>query len=187
MKIAELPPITAVDRDDLFTEYTLVCGGCGATFTTTNPRTGARCVECNAGLKARVVCPACDLTHVIPILAPTKLCGPCRVDLDMTAAALRARLAAADAAYTEACARLDVDLAHADPADQARYATALDQEEAWGPERFGRALAAAIARGDGLSPLLRALLAQRAANDAAGVVAAACWQGLAAVEEARTL
>lgn len=170
------------DIDTLFALRTNTCARCGASFQTSRP---ARLCALCAGPQATVGCPACGVEHRVPVLAPHKLCPPCLVDLDMTEAALRARLAQADAAYTEAATRLDADLAHADEADVARYQAALAQEAAWGPERFARNVAAAIAKGDGLSPLLRQLLAMRAADAAAGVETAAVWIGLGEVERAR--
>lgn len=186
--MAVIQPDIAEEQDNLFTLTRQTCADCGQTFEAS--RRSPRCALC-ASLRtgqvgpAVVQCPACGLEHKVPVLAPHKLCACCLVDLEMTAGALRARLAAADAAYTDAVTRLDADLAHADERDQARYRAALAQEDTWGPERFGRNVAAAIARGDGLSPLLSSLLAMRAANDAAGVVAREVWAGLAEVERAQ--
>lgn len=169
------------ETDDLFTLTAQTCTDCGQPFESS--RRSPRCALC-ASLRsgqvgaATVVCVACELEHQIPILAPTKLCGPCRLDPAITASSLRARLAAADAAYADTVARLDADLAHATATDVARYRAALSQEAAWGPERFGRNVQAAITRGDGLAPLLVALIASRQAHDAAGRIAEEVWRGL---------
>lgn len=174
--------------DDLFTLTAQTCADCGQSFEAS--RRSSRCAPC-ASLRtgqvgpATVACPACGLEHKVPVLAPHKLCACCLSDLVLTEGALRSRLAAADALYTDAATRLEADLAHADEKDAARYRAALAQEEGWGPERFARNVAAAIARGDGLSPLLSSLLRMRAANDAAGLVAEEVWRGLQEVERAR--
>jgi hypothetical protein len=187
MKVVDLPPITAAEReqDDLFVTRTLVCGGCGAEFTTTNPRAAARCAECNAGLKVKVVCPACGVETIIGLLAATKLCAPCQVDLEWTTTALRVRLDHAQAAADAAWTRLDADLAHADPIDRARYDAALERAAEWSAERWSKARDAAIAKGDGLSPLLAARLAWDDAAAALDREKAAVALGLDEVERAR--
>ena len=146
--------ITATDPTiDLFTLRTNICGDCGASFETSRP---ARLCALCAGPRATVACPACGLEHQVPVLAPTKLCGPCRVDPVMTRMSLESRLAAAQCRADEAWLRLDADVAHADAADRARYDAACEKAAEWSPERWAKARDAAIAKGDGLSPLLTA-------------------------------
>jgi hypothetical protein len=184
--------ITATDdpTTELFTDRTLVCGGCGETFTTTNPRARERCALCNAGLKVKVVCPVCDLEHAAPLLADTKLCGPCRVDLVMTLSSAHARLRDAQAAADAAHTRLGADLAHADDRDRDRYDAARTLAETGelngrGYTEAQRAAAwqRALDRGDGLSALLAAWDAWSAAAAALDQARAA----VAAVEEASAL
>lgn len=152
-------PIT--DDDDLFDLIEQTCTDCGATFSTS--RRATRCALC-ASLRsgevgpATVLCPGCGVEHQVPVLAPHKLCKCCTVDLEMTAGALRARLDAAQAAADEAWERMDADLAHADDSDRARYDAACERAAEWEADRWARARDAAIAKGDGLSPLLVARL-----------------------------
>lgn len=187
MNILPLPPITRAERDqdDLFVTRTLVCGGCGAEFTTTNPRAADRCAECNAGLKVKVICPACRVETIIGLLADIKLCAPCQVDLVMTAGALRARLDAAQTAADAAWEHLGADLAHADDADRARYDAACEKAAEWASDRWVRARDTAIAKGDGLSPLLAARAAWDDAATALDKVKAEVQAGLEEVERAK--
>lgn len=156
---------------DLFTERTLICRDCQRPFTTHNPRTRSACAECNAALRAKVICPGCDTEHQIAILAPHKFCPACASDMDATRARLRAELDAAEDAATAAYTRLDADYAHADEADRDRYQAAIDARrdglwrgEVKPPAFFAAQWDAAIARNDGLSPLLRARVAWDAAS-----------------------
>lgn len=184
MNIVELPPITAADREteDLFFLKTNVCDRCGATFETS--RRSRLCALC-AGPQATVRCPGCNVEHQVPVLAPHKLCKCCTVDLELTASSLRARLDLAQAAADNAWTRLDADLAHADDADRERYDAACERAAEWEAERWARARDAAIAKDDGLSPLLAARLAWDDAATALDRVKAEVERGLEEVERAR--
>lgn len=149
------------DDDNLFTERTLVCQGCGATFTTTNPRQGMRCALCNAGLMVKVICPACDIEHQIPILKPHKLCLSCSADMTMTLASARVRLERACEEALVVSVRLDADVAHADAATQARFEAAVQMlftgqlaGRQLTIEQVRAAWSKACAKGDDLSALL---------------------------------
>jgi hypothetical protein len=179
------------DIDDLFALRPQTCADCGATFETS--RRASRCALC-ASLRsgqvgpATVVCPVCDLEHQIPILAPHKLCGPCRVDLVMTLASARARLEDAQAAADRLSARLDADAAHADDATRARFEAAVTMlvTGQYGGrqltvEQVKAAWAKAKARGDDLAALLAlydaaaaAALKQQRAAAAAAAAEEAC-------------
>lgn len=184
MNTVPLPPITRAEREteDMFFLHANVCTRCGATFETS--RRSRLCAIC-AGPQATVRCPGCDLGHQVPVLAAHKLCKACCVDLELTASALRARLDAAQFAADEAWTRLDADLAHADATDRARYDAACEKAATWGADRWARARDAAIAKGDGLSPLLAARLAWDEAAVALDAARAAVAYGLEEVERAR--
>ena len=184
------------DIDTLFDLIEHVCTDCAQPFRS-SARAASYCALCASLRKgqvgpATVQCPACGLEHQVPVLAPHKLCRPCAADPELTAHALRARLEAAEAALDAATTRLDADLAHADAPDQARYEAAVEARgrglwkgEARTPTFFAQQWAAAIARGDGLAPLLAARLAY---DDAGAQWQAAQRQaeaGLAEVERAR--
>ena len=170
--------------DDLFALTTHVCADCGQSFATS--RGAKRCATC-ASLRtgavgaATVVCPACQVEHQIPILAPTKLCQACRADPVMTRMTLESNLAYAQCHADEAWLKLDATLAHADPTDYARYDAACEKAAAWPSDRWQRARDAAIAKGDGLSPLLAARLAWDDAATALDQVRAEVVQGLAEI------
>lgn len=165
------------DPDGLFAALIeQTCADCGAQFETSRRSTYcALCVSLRAGQvgPATVQCPGCGMEHQIPVLAPHKLCKCCVVDLEMTAGALRARLEQAEQALDEALTRLDADLAHANAGDHARYEAAVEARGSglWRGEArpaafFAQQWQTAIARNDGLSPLLRARLAYDAAGEA---------------------
>jgi hypothetical protein len=154
------------DGDDLFALTTHTCVDCGASFSTS--RRATRCALCaslasGAVGPATVVCPGCDVTHQIAVLAPHKFCRDCAADLPAT---LDRLLAEADALS----ARLDADVAHADEATQARFSAAvqmLHTGELGGRglslEQVRAAWAKARAKGDDLSALLALYDAAQAA------------------------
>lgn len=237
MKTAELPPITAVERDaaKVFTlaEVALTCQDCGESFTSIDPNrkycdlhlvervNGAgildddepdslfdlipqSCADCGqsfaASRRARwcalcaalrsgqvgpasVVCPGCGVAHQVPVLAPTKLCGPCRVDPALTLAGARAREEQARAAWLALDERLQADYAHADDALRTRFENAVTLRnhgtlggQPYTPAQVQAAWTKALGRGDDLSALLalydRATTAQQAATRAAEAVRA---------------
>lgn len=116
------------DDDDLFALPEQTCADCGQKFTSS--RRAVRCALC-ASLRsgevgaASVECPACGIQHGIPILSPTKLCGPCRIDPVMTLASCQARLSQARVAWLELDERLQADYAHADDALRTRFEAAV--------------------------------------------------------------
>jgi hypothetical protein len=179
------------DADDLFDLHPHTCADCGESFATSS-RTATRCASC-ASLRsgqvgpATVQCPACGKEHQIPVLSPTKLCGPCRLDPVMTLAACRARLDAAQAESDAAWERQIADLAHADEKDRARYDAAVELRttgalngKTYPPALRSAAWHNALAAADGLSPLLAGYDRWQAAV----VALEAAQTALAAVEEA---
>lgn len=186
MKTETLP---AISQRDLFDLYDHTCADCGSLYQTSHRRSTycALCASLRTGPvgAATVVCPGCQVKHNIPILAPTKLCGPCRIDLDITASALRCQLDAAQHSADTAYDRLSAALAHATPEARVRYDGACERCVEWSTERWQRARDAAIAKGDDLSPLLAAQLAWAVAAVALDCARAEVDSGLAAVEDAR--
>lgn len=163
-----------LEQDDLFALPPRTCQDCGEEFRTSKP--ASRCATC-ASLRsgpvgpATVECPACGVEHQIPILSPTKFCGPCRTDLVMTKGAVEAELEAAHIRAGEAKITLTDALAHAAPADRARYDAAVEarasgiwQGKQYKPETIERLWATALAANDGLAALLAAHDAQLVAE-----------------------
>jgi hypothetical protein len=188
-RIAVAAHIDYAEPDDLFTLSTHTCTDCGQAFESSRP--AHRCAMCTALRSgdvgpATVVCPGCGAEHKVPILADHKLCGPCRADLVLTKMALESTLNAAQCRADEAWLRLDADLAHADAADRARYDAAMERAAEWGAERWQRARDAAIAKADGLSPLLAARRAWDEAAAALDQVRSDVQLGLEEVERATT-
>ena len=94
-----------------------------------------------AVLTTRITCRVCNRKQDIPVLATGLLCDLCRADLDATEAHIRATLAAAEQALTEAWTRWDADLAHASDKDRAFYEQACAAQDAPDyTERYKRAL-----------------------------------------------
>lgn len=186
--MAVIQPDIAEEQDNLFTLTAQTCADCGSTFESS--RRNTRCALC-ASLRtgqvgpAVVQCPACGLEHKVPVLAPHKLCVCCLSDLVLTKMSLESTLNAAQCRADEAWLRLDADLAHADATDRARYDAACEKAAEWDADRWARARDAAIAKGDGLSPLLTARAAWDEAATALDRVRAEVELGLAEVERAK--
>lgn len=179
---------TSIEDDDLFILIPQTCADCGQPFQTSRRNTHcATCTSLRAGQvgPATVMCPACRVDHQVPILAKHKLCGPCGADLVMTKMHLESTLNYAQCHTDEAWLRLDADLAHADEADRARYDAAMERAAEWPLTRWQRARDAAIAKADGLAPLLAARLAWDVAAATLDRVRAEVAEGLAEVERAR--
>lgn len=139
---------------------------------------------------ARITCRVCARKEDVPILAAGLLCGHCRADLDATERHIRETLAVAEARFQDALTRWDADLAQADEADQLRYtrvAEALDKIAVARGKRTERTevelkYARAIAKGDGLSAILRS---KEACDDAATAVEQVRAWAERALEEVR--
>ena len=179
-----------LEQDNLFALVDQTCADCGTAFSTS--RRTARCALC-ASLRsgqvgaATVECPACGVEHQVPVLAPTKLCGPCRLDPLLTLAGAQARLDAAREAWLAVDERLQADYAHADTKLQARYDAAVTLrnhgtlgEQRYTPAQVDAAWSRALGRADSLS----ALLARYDAAQAAALALKAAQQAVRAVEEA---
>lgn len=169
---------------DLFTLQSNVCDRCGATFET--GRRSRFCALC-AGPRATVQCPACDLTHEVPILAPHKLCLSCSADMEMTLASARVRFDQAKEQADALSVQLDADVAHADEKTRERFAAAVAArftgqlgDRQLTTDQVSAAWAKALERGDDLSPLLD--LYDRAQAAALAQLKAA--EAVRAVEEA---
>lgn len=139
---------------------------------------------------ARITCAACGTAATIPVTASGRLCPLCREDLDATAARIAANVEAINATWRAALERWEADLAHADEKDQERYQRVVEARgkvhdglitEAQYMARFSEALA----RGDGLSALLKAEARRDEASELAGKLLAECERGLSEVEAAR--
>lgn len=178
------------DEDELFQLHTQTCTDCGQAFSTS--RRAPRCALC-ASLRtgqvgaATAICPACNIEHQVPILAPHKLCKDCGADLELTKVDVLSRLREAHDAADALSAQLDADVAHADEGTQARFtaAIALRQtgqlgEQQYTQQQVDAAWARALGKADDLAPLLAlydraqaAALAQVRAGEAVRAVAEA--------------
>lgn len=103
---------------------------------------------------ARITCRVCDRKATVPILSSGLLCPDCRADLDTTARHIAETLAAAEQRFVVAVEGWDADYAHADEQDQARYHVVCEARAA-GAATFQAKYERALAKGDGLSALLR--------------------------------
>jgi hypothetical protein len=157
----------------MFALQAQTCADCGKAFSTSQP--AALCATC-ASLRAgpvgpaTVQCPICGIEHQIPILSPSKLCGPCRVDPELCRANIAADVARAEAAWAEAAERLNTAVDVASEANVRRFNVAVAAKETgrmggkhYTPAQMAQSWARALAAGDGLSVLLAAHEALQAA------------------------
>jgi hypothetical protein len=108
----------------------------------------------------RITCRVCDRKEDVPILSSGLLCALCRQDLDATERHIRETLEATELRLENAYDYFIAGLAQADEVDQARYgrvSEALDKAVMGELNRTEVELkyARAIAKGDGLSAILR--------------------------------
>lgn len=183
-----------ITQDELFDQIAQTCQDCGASFSSS--RHGPHCATCLSlrnGLvgPATVVCPVCRAEHTIPVLAPSRLCDLCRVDL----ARCRVNIAADLEAAEKNC--IDVLVAMKQAADQAtdqerdRYNAALELRETcalngrrYTPAQVERSWSRAMAAGDGLATLLMAHEARAAAEQQLGAARTWARSALEEVERA---
>lgn len=139
---------------------------------------------------ARITCAACGVPATIPVTANGRLCSLCREDLDATAARIGANVEAINATRRAALERWDADYAHADERDQERYERVVEargrvHDGLLKRENYEARAREALARGDGLTALLRAEAVRDEASELAGNLLADCERGLSEVEAAR--
>lgn len=103
--------------------------------------------------KLRKQCRFCGEMTRIAVLADICACSKCAANIPNALQRLRNAAAAAEGQYNQATERLEKAATFASKDDVERYAKAL---EARNHPRFREAWAAAIARNDGLTPLLLA-------------------------------
>lgn len=106
-------------------------------------------------LTARITCRVCEKPAEIPILSSGLLCNLCRQNLDATEAHIRSTLAAAELRFQNALDTWNATYAQAEPRDQERY-HAVEEARGAGGVGFRERYQRAVAKGDGLSALLKA-------------------------------
>lgn len=143
------------EGDEFFILRSLICVDCKQVFEAS--RHSLRCATCRSLRQgqvgpATVTCLVCDEEHQVPVLAPHRLCPTCAADLDATERHIRETLETAEQALTDAWEHWDADLAHSD--DKERYAKVC-AARVEGAAGFAEKYARALAKGDGLSALLK--------------------------------